>query len=592
MSVESQASSERINLVYRSSGPDGDKDVELPFRLLVLGNFSSNKKDVVEFIEKKTINITLDNFSKVMESLEPSIDLKVDDKLTEIEDAEKLKFSFSFTSIDDFSPQYFVKQSEVLSQLVDLRQQLHDILESVDPEQSLDDFCETLTESISKQFLDSMLNDGESLNTGLLDLCITELDDRLGEQLDEILHHPDFQEIEAIWRSLYFLIERTKFSENCVIEILDVSRDELIEDLEDAPEITQSQLYNIVYTKEFGQFGGKPYSAFVGAYEFGPDAESVWLLSQIASVAAMSHAPFLSAPSSELFDISSFSDFARLRDLAANFEQPRFVKWNNFRKSEDARYVGLALPGFKLRPSYSDSNPIKIFKYKEKIRKKEKGLWGNAAFAFATRLMASFANTRWCIDVSGAQHGKVEGLNMLDSQNVATREKNIPTEILISDRKISELINWGFIPLSIHKGDDNAAFYGAGSVQALKEFANTDVGRNAELNHQLGAQLPYLFIVSRLSHYIKMMQREHIGSWNKGPDIEKELNGWIRNYVTDMDNPTEAVRIRRPLRQAKVTVSDVDGKSDWYMISLTVTPHLKYMGSQFTLNETGKLDKN
>ncbi|MCJ8315116.1 MAG: type VI secretion system contractile sheath large subunit [Saccharospirillaceae bacterium] len=591
MSVESQASSERINLVYRSSGPDGDKDVELPFRLLVLGDFSSANEDDV-FIDKPTININLNNFSNVMQSLSVNVDILVEDKLTEIEDADKLTFSFKFESINDFNPENFVAQSEILSTLTNLRQQLLDILENKNSESSLELFVSNLNDGIAQQFLDSMVMNDEPLTTGLLDLCITELDERLGEQLDCILHHTKFQELESIWRSLYFLVERTKFSENCIIEILDVSKRSLIEDLEDAPEITQSELYNIVYTKEFGQFGGKPYTAMIGAYEFGPGAEDVWLLAQIASVSAMSHAPFLSAPSAELFDIDSFKDFARLRDLSANFEQPRFLKWNNFRNSEDARYVGLALPGFMLRAQYSDSNPIRIFKYTEKYRKKDKGLWGNAAFAFATRLLASFAYSRWCLDISGSEHGKVEGLNMVESQNMATREKKIPTEILISDRKISELVSWGFIPLSIHKGDDSAAFYGAGSVQALKEFANTDIGRLAELNHSLGSQLPYLFIVSRLSHYIKMMQREHIGSWNKGPDIEKELNSWIRNYVTDMDNPTESVRIRRPLRQAKVTVSDVDGKSDWYMISLTVTPHLKYMGSQFTLNETGKLDKN
>ena len=590
MSTESQASAERINLVYRSSSPDGSRDVELPFRVLVLGNFSGCE-EAEYFGEQQPININLDNFSIVMESLSPQIKLVAPDKLGENQD-EVLSFSFVFKNIDDFNPRNLIEQCPELSSLAKLRQSLFDMRESSVSDESLSQYIKELgTESVAGRFVVSMGKD-EPLTADILDYCITELDERMGDQLDEILHHADFRAIESIWRGLFFLIERTRFDENCIVEILNLSKTGLVEDLEDAPEIIQSQLYATIYSKEFGQFGGKPYSCFVGSYLFGPSTPDIWLLQQLASIAAMAHAPFIASPSPELFDVDSFSDLVRLRDLAANFEQPRFAKWTSFRQSEDARYVGLVLPGFLLRQPYGQSNPIRIFDYNERFSKKDRGLWGNPAFAFITRLLDSFAETRWCVNVVGSDYGKVSGLTMLGDVKGASREKKIPTEILISDRRETELIRWGFIPLTIHKGEDTAAFYGACSVQAPREFSDTEEGKAAALNFQLGAQLPYLLIVSRLSHYIKMMQREHIGSWKKSQEIELELNNWIKQYITDMDNPAANVRIRRPLRKAKIKVNEVEGKGDWYMISLSVMPHMKYMGSHFTLNENGKLEKN
>jgi type VI secretion system protein ImpC len=592
MSAESQASSERINLVYRSTSPDGSRDIELPFRLLILSNFTGDARAEI-LSDQEAMNINKDNFSKVLGALSPSITLAVPDKLSDQldEEPDSLSFNFTFKTLADFNPQSFMKSCPILSPLVELRQQLMNIREKELDETALNDYLSSVGEdSASVKFIREMC-EGAAFTLDILDLCTAELEDRLGDQLDAILHHDSFRELESAWRSVAFLIERTNFDENCFVEILNISKNGIIEDLEDAPEVIRSQLYGMVYTKEFGQFGGKPYSCILGNYSFGPGSEDVWLLQQLASIAAMAHAPFIAAPSPELFDIDSFSDLPRLRDLASNFEQPRFAKWNSFRQSEDARYVGLALPGFSLRPAYGDGNEIGIFHYQERFGKHAKGLWGSAAFAFTTRLLHSFATTRWCMNVVGSEHGKVQDLGMLGEARVATREKKIPTEILISDRRESELVKWGFIPLTVHKGEDNAAFYGASSVQNIREFANSEEGKNAALNFQLGAQLPYLFIVSRLSHYIKMMQREHIGSWKKGREIEEELNKWIRQYVADMDNPAANVRIRRPLRQAEVKVNEVDGKKDWYMIQLRVMPHLKYMGSQFTLNETGKLDK-
>jgi type VI secretion system protein ImpC len=212
-------------------------------------------------------------------------------------------------------------------------------------------------------------------------------------------------------------------------------------------------------------------------------------------------------------------------------------------------------------------------------------LWGNSAFAFVPRLADSFARTRWCLNIAGDEFGKVEGLDL-----TTTGARVIPTEVLVTDRRESDLVRHGFLPLTVHKGVDTAAFYAAQSIQQVADDGEGHAA--AILSRKLGAQLPYLFIVSRLAHYIKMMQREHIGSWSNSADIERQVNEWLKQYISDMDNPAASVRARRPLRRARLSVREVEGKGDWYLLDLKVMPHLKYMGSSFTLSELGKLDKN
>ena len=236
--------------------------------------------------------------------------------------------------------------------------------------------------------------DDQDMSADNLDLIITELDESLGLLVDSILHHKQFQDIEALWRGLHFLVQRTDFSENIMIEILNISKQALLEDLEDAAEINQSRIYECIYTKEFGQFGGKPYSAVVGAYHFTSDKEDVWLLQQMAAIAAMAHAPFISAAAAQVFDIDDFSQLARVRDLQANFEQPKYVKWQALRDSDDARYVALVLPGFILRSIYNSNNAIDIFNYHETFSNAAKPLWGNAA----SRLPADYLQALLAID--------------------------------------------------------------------------------------------------------------------------------------------------------------------------------------------------
>lgn len=437
-------------------------------------------------------------------------------------------------------------------------------------------------------------NDKEPVKKALVDRMIAEIDAKLSQQMDEILHHDRFQALESAWRGLKLLVDRTDFRENNRIELINASKEDLLDDFEDSPDIVQSGLYKHVYTAEYGQFGGKPVGALISNYYFGPSAPDIKTLQYVAAVASMSHAPFIASAGPQFFGLESFNGLPDLKDLEDHFEGPQFAKWQSFRERDDARYVGLTLPRFLLRTPYDPvENPVKSFVYKENVSgSHEDYLWGNTAFTFATRLTESFARYRWCPNIIGPQNGgAVEDLPLHHFESMGEIETKIPTEVLVSDRREYELAEQGFIALTMRKGSDNAAFFSANSTQKAKFFGNSEEGKNAELNFRLGTQLPYLFIVNRLAHYLKVLQREQIGAWKERTDLELELNKWIRQYVADQDNPNPEVRGRRPLRAAQVKVTDVEGEPGWYRVSLSVRPHFKYMGADFTLSLVGKLDK-
>lgn len=434
----------------------------------------------------------------------------------------------------------------------------------------------------------------DKISKAVVDDMIAGIDQKLSLQLDAILHHPEVQKLESAWRSLKFLVDRTDFRENVKLEIMNATKEDLLEDFEDSPEIPKSGLYRTVYTAEYGQFGGQPYSAMIGNFHFGPGPQDVKLLQNIASVAAMSHAPFIAAAGPTMFGLEDFNGLPKLKDLKSIFEGPQYTKWQSFRESEDARYVGLTLPRFVLRLPYGpETSPVKAFNYEEDVSAShEHYLWGNTAFTFASRLTDSFAKYRWCANIIGPQGGgAVEDLNLHQYEAMGAIQTKIPTEVLLSERREFELAEEGFIGLTMRKGSDNAAFFSANSVQKPKFFGISKEGKDAELNYKLGTQLPYMFVINRLAHYLKVIQRENIGDWKERQDLEKELNNWIRQYVADMDNPMPGVRSRRPLRQAQVTVEDVEGEPGWYKVGLKVRPHFKYMGASFTLSLVGKLDK-
>jgi type VI secretion system protein ImpC len=453
-----------------------------------------------------------------------------------------------------------------------------------------------ITQEGLSAFLENLIsegNTGEKISAKLIDAMLANIDEKVSTQVDTVLHSPEFQKLEATWRGLDFLIHRTDFSKNIEINLLHATKDEMASDFEDAPNLMQSGLYKHVYTAEYGQYGGRPYGAIIGDYSFGPGSRDVGILKNMGALGDMAFAPFISAASTEFFNIKDWTALPDLKDLSSIFEMPQYGAWNDFRSTPDSRNVALTVPRFLLRVPYGDeSKPVKSFSYTETVSEDNDFLWGNAAFAFASRMTGSFADHGWCANVIGPQGGgKVDALPLYTYQALGQIETKIPTDILISERREFELAEQGFMSLTVRKNGDDAVFFSANSAQKAKVFPDTPEGKAAELNFRLGTELPYMFVVTRLAHYLKVIQYENIGSWKSAQDIQTELNDWIKQYVVDMSDPGPGVRSEKPLRAAKIDVEDVPGDAGWYKCTLTISPHFKYMGADITLSLVGKLEK-
>ena len=452
-----------------------------------------------------------------------------------------------------------------------------------------------LASSGLKAFMKEMLpKKGAKADKASIDAMVALIDQKLSKQLDQIMHDEQFQKLESAWRGLKMVVERTNFRENVKIEMLNCSKQDLADDFEMEMDITKTGLYKTVYTAEYGTFGGQPVAAIIANYAFNASSPDMALLAKCASVATMSHAPFIAAASTKFFGTEDLTTLPNLKDIKSILEGPQYTKWQSFRESEDSRSVGLTLPRFLLRLPYDkDNNPVKEFDYEETVTDDHKNYcWGNTAFAFATRLTDAFAKYRWCPNIIGPNSGgAVEDLPLHQYEAMGEIQTKIPTEVLISERREFELSEEGFIPLTMRKGSDNACFFSANSCQKAKNFGNSPEGKEAETNYRLGTQLPYMFVIARLAHYIKVIQREALGSSKERVDLQRDLESWIRQYVADMDNPSAGVRARRPLRAASITVEDVEGQPGWYKVDMKVRPHFKYMGAFFTLSLVGKLDK-
>jgi type VI secretion system protein ImpC len=405
---------------------------------------------------------------------------------------------------------------------------------------------------------------------------IADIDELLSRQLNEIMHASEFQRLEASWRGLHYLVHQSETSTMLKIRVFNVSKNDLLKDLERASEFDQSALFKKVYEEEYGMFGGAPFGALIGDYEFGRHPQDMALLDQISHVAAAAHAPFIAAASPRLYNLESFTDLGAPRDLAKIFDTVEYVKWKSFRESEDSRYVGLTLPHILLRLPYGpETMPVEAFNFKEDVDGKDhsKYLWGNAAYAFATRLTEAFAKYSWCAAIRGVEGGGlVEGLPthtfMTDDGEVALK---CPTEIAITDRREKELSDLGFIPLVHCKGTDYAAFFGAQSSQKAKKY-DTDA---ANANARLSTQLQYILATSRFAHYLKAIMRDKIGSFMTRQNCQDYLNRWITNYVLLDDNASQTAKAQYPLREARIDVSEVRGKPGVYRAVAFLKPHFQ-----------------
>ncbi len=405
---------------------------------------------------------------------------------------------------------------------------------------------------------------------------IAEIDRLVSAQMNEIMHHKDFQKLEGSWRGLHHLVRNSLTGPQMKIRVMNCTKKDLLKDFERALEFDQSSLFKKIYEEEYGTFGGAPYGALIGDFEFGNHPQDMALLTNISQVAAAAHAPFLSAASADLFGWNEFAEMTEVRDISKIFDRTEYMKWRSFRESEDSRYVGLTLPHTLGREPYgAATKPTETFVFEENVDGTDhsKYLWTNAAYSLGTRLTEAFAMHNWCVAIRGVEGGGL--VDGLPTHTFETDEGEVamkcPTEVAITDRREKEFADNGFIPLVHCKGTDYAAFFATQSANKPKKYDTDEANANARLS----SQLQYIFAVSRFAHYLKAMMRDKVGSFMSQEDCKRFLNRWISKYVLNSDDAPASQKAKYPLREARIDVAEVPGKPGVYKAVSFLRPHFQ-----------------
>jgi type VI secretion system protein ImpC len=424
----------------------------------------------------------------------------------------------------------------------------------------------------------------------MLNARIAAIDQTLTNQLNEIMHHQKFQKLESAWQGLKYFVFQTETSTMLKIKLLNISKADLLKDLQKATEFDQSAIFKKVHDEGYGMLGGHPVATLIGDYEFTRHPEDMEVLEKMANLAAAAHAPFIAAASPKLFNWESFTELNEPRDLAKIFDNDFYIRWKSFRESDDSRYVGLVLPHVLLRLPYGSENiRVEAFDFEEDVngRDHSKYLWGNAAYALGARITDAFAKYEWCAAIRGVEGGGlVEGLpvHTFTSEDGDATMK-IPTEVAIPDRREGEFSRLGFIPLCYYKHTDRAAFIGTQSAQKPTVYLSDDANANAELS----ARLQYIFAVSRFAHYLKAMMRDKLGSFMSREQCEAFLNEWISHYVLLDDMASQEQKAKYPLREARIEVTEVPGKPGAYTAIAYLRPHFQLEELTVSLRLVAKL---
>lgn len=422
---------------------------------------------------------------------------------------------------------------------------------------------------------------------------IAEIDRKLSDQVNAIIHHQDFQQLESAWRGLHYLVNNTEVDEMLKIRVLPISKKELHRTLRRHKGIgwDQSPIFKKVYEQEYDQLGGSPYGCLVGDYYFDHSPADVELLGEMAKIAAASHCPFISGGSPAAMQMESWQELANPRDLTKIFENTEYAAWRSLRASEDSRYLGLAMPRFLARMPYGiQSNPVDAFNFEEETDGTDHGryCWANSAYAMAVNINRSFKHFGWCTSIRGVESGGA--VEDLPTHSFPTDDGGVdmkcPTEIAVSDRREAELAKNGFMPLVHRKNSDVAAFIGAQSLQKAHEYHDPDATANAKL----AARLPYLFACCRFAHYLKCIVRDKIGSFREREDMQRWLNDWIMEYVDgDPANSSQDTKARKPLAAAEVYVEEIEDSPGYYTSKFFLRPHYQLEGLTVSLRLVSKL---
>jgi type VI secretion system protein ImpC len=426
-----------------------------------------------------------------------------------------------------------------------------------------------------------------------INAMIAEIDKKMSEQINKIMHAAEFQQLESAWRGLHYLVTNSETDDQLKIRVMNISKKDLHKTLKryKGAAWDQSPIFKKMYEEEYGTLGGEPFGCLVGDYYFDHGPMDVELLGEMSKIAAASHAPFLAAAAPTVFQMESWQELSNPRDLTKIFSVPEYAGWRSLRESDDARYLGLCMPRFLARTPYgAKTNPVEEFNFEEDAAGPDAKnyTWANAAYAMAVNINRSFKEYGWCSRIRGIESGgAVEGL---PTHTFPTDDGGVdikcPTEIAISDRREAELAKNGFMPLIYKKNSDFAAFIGAQSLQKPAQYDDPDASSNAAL----AARLPYLFATCRFAHYLKCIVRDKIGSFREATDMQNWLQNWIVNYVDgDPSHSSEDTKARKPLAGAEVVVEPVEGNPGYYQSKFFLRPHYQLEGLTVSLRLVSKL---
>jgi type VI secretion system protein ImpC len=444
------------------------------------------------------------------------------------------------------------------------------------------DRAQELIKALAEEALKGTVSFSRNM-TQTFNRAIAALDEKISEQLNEVMHHPRFLKLEGSWRGLHYLVDKSETGTSLKLRMIQLSKKELHRDLTKAVEFDQSQLFKKIYESEFGLPGGEPYGALIGDYEWTAHPEDIESLAQMSSVAAAGFAPFVSGVGAGMFGFKDWTELSKPRDLAKIFETQEYTKWRSFREREDSRFCSLVMPRTIARLPYgAATKPVEEFGYEEakfnadgsaKAMNHEHYCWMNAAYVMGARMTDAFAQYGWCTAIRGAEGGgKVTDLpNHVFTSDDGDLDAKCPTEIAITDRREAELSNLGFLPLCHYKNTDYAVFFGAQTVQKPKKYDRPEATANAAIS----ARLPYIMATSRFAHFLKVMARDKIGSFMEASDCEVWLNRWIQNYVNPMEGAGQESRAKYPLREAQIEVREIPGKPGSYNAVAHLRPWLQ-----------------
>ncbi|MDR2865398.1 MAG: type VI secretion system contractile sheath large subunit [Spirochaetaceae bacterium] len=421
---------------------------------------------------------------------------------------------------------------------------------------------------------------------------IAELDKKLSEQVNLIIHHPDFSRLEGTWRGLNYLVSNTQTGDSMKVRVMNISKNEIAKTLKwfKGSAWDQSPLFKKLYESEYGTAGGEPFGALIGDYYFNQSPQDMEVLKGMAQISSAAHMPFISAADPSMMNIDSWQELSNPRDISKIFSMPEYMAWRSFRESDNSRYVALTMPRVLSRTPYgAKSNPVEEFDFEEDTGSgsSDKYNWMNAAYAMGVNINRSFTNYGWCANIRGVESGgAVQGLPThtfpTDDGGVAMK---CPTEVAITDRREAELSRNGFLPLIHWKNTDYAVFMGGQTVNKPAEFDNPDATANASLS----ARLPYIFATCRFAHFLKCIVRDKVGSFKEREDMERWLSNWISGYVTGDPNASEEVKAKYPLAEAKVEVEPVEGQPGYYNARFYLRPHYQLEGLTASLRLVTKV---